>query len=93
RMMHISAVFACNFTNYLWTIASELLKKEDLPFEVLHPLLEETLKKAFAVSPEKGQTGPAVRGDLAIVNKHLSVLDGQSKEIYSLLSEAIISHH
>ena len=93
RMMHISAVFACNFTNHLWTIASELLKKEDLPFEVLHPLLEETLKKAFTVSPEKGQTGPAVRGDRAIINKHLSVLDGQPKEIYSLLSEAIITHH
>lgn len=93
RMMHISAVFACNFTNHLWTIASEILEKEKLPFEVLHPLLEETIKKAFTVSPEKGQTGPAVRGDRAVIDKHLSMLDGKPAEIYSLLSESIISRH
>lgn len=93
RMMHISAVFACNFTNHLWTIAAEILQKEGLPFEVLQPLLEETAKKAFAVSPEKGQTGPAVRGDRAIIDKHLSMLSGQPEKIYSLLSESIIRHH
>lgn len=93
RMMHISAVFACNFTNHLWTIAAEILQKEGLPFEVLQPLLEETVKKAFAVSPEKGQTGPAVRGDRAIIDKHLSMLSGQPEKIYSLLSESIIRHH
>ncbi len=93
RMMHISAVFACNFTNHLWTIAAEILRKEGLPFEVLQPLLEETVKKAFAVSPEKGQTGPAVRGDRAIIDKHLSMLSGQPHEIYRLLSDSIIRHH
>lgn len=93
RMMHIAAVFGCNFVNYLWTLASDILSRENLPLDVLKPLLEETLKKAFVVGPENGQTGPAVRGDRKIINNHLSLLDGQEHEIYNLLSESIMSRY
>lgn len=91
KKMHISAVFACNFTNYLWTVASELLAKDNLPFDVLRPLLEETLRKAMVNSPAKSQTGPAVRGDRRIVDAHLAMLDGREKEVYGLLSECIMA--
>lgn len=92
RKMHIAAVFACNFTNHLWGIASELLQKADVPFSVLKPLLEETMRKAFeAPSPHAVQTGPAARKDRRIIGEHLSRLDGNEREIYRLISESIIS--
>lgn len=91
KKMHISAVFACNFTNYMWTLAEELLKHDNLPFDVLRPLLEETLRKAFVNSPSASQTGPAIRGDRKIVDSHLGLLDGKEKEIYKLLSESIMA--
>lgn len=91
KKMHIAAVFACNFTNYLWTIADELLSRDGLPFDVLRPLLDETLRKAFVNSPAASQTGPAARGDRRVIDAHLSNLSGSEREIYSLLSEAIMS--
>lgn len=91
KKMHIAAVFGCNFTNYLWTLAAELLARDGLPFEVLRPLLEETLRKAFVNSPAASQTGPAARGDRRVIDGHLSLLDGREKEIYSLLSDCIMS--
>lgn len=93
RMMHIAAVFACNFTNYMWTLASDVLSVEGLPFDVLKPLLEETLRKACTVGPEAGQTGPAARGDRRVIDTHINLIDGEKKEIYRLLSECIISRH
>lgn len=90
KKMHISAVFACNFTNYLWTIAARLLAADKLPFSVLQPLLEETLRKALVNSPASSQTGPAARGDRQIIDAHLNLLEGENRELYSILSEAII---
>lgn len=92
RRMHIAAVFSCNFTNYMWVLASELLQKEGLSFDVMRPLLEETMRKAFANSPAAGQTGPAVRGDKNILATHLGLLDGIHKDVYASLSEKIYTH-
>lgn len=91
KKMHISAVFACNFTNYMWTLAEEQLERANLPFDVLRPLLEETLRKAFVNSPSSSQTGPAIRGDRRVMDGHLALLDGNEKEIYRLLSESIMA--
>lgn len=94
RKMHVAAVFACNFTNHLWTIADDLLRQEGLTLEVLHPLMKETMRKAIASeSPADGQTGPAVRGDRAVMDKHMSMLDSDMGQIYSLLSESIEKRH
>ncbi len=92
RKMHIAAVFSCNFTNYMWVIADELLRKEGLSFDVMRPLLEETMRKAFASSPEKGQTGPAVRGDTRVMDRHKSMLSERDREIYELISRRIFEH-
>ncbi len=93
RKMHVAAVFACNFTNYLWTVADDLLKEEGLSLAVLHPLLEETLRKAETVSPAEGQTGPAKRGDKSVMEKHISMLSGDLASIYRELSSAIYKYH
>lgn len=72
--LHVAAVFANNFANHCFTIAEKLLEEKDLPFEMLHPLMEETLAKALLDSPARMQTGPAVRGDEDTVKRHLKLL-------------------
>lgn len=90
RRMHIAAVFACNFTNYMFTVADDLLRADGLSLEVLYPLIRETMRKAMdGGSPAAGQTGPAVRGDSAIVKRHASMLPAELADIYMQLSDAI----
>ncbi|MDE6449649.1 MAG: DUF2520 domain-containing protein [Muribaculaceae bacterium] len=81
KALHIAAVFACNFVNYMWTEADELLRNEGLNINYLRPLLEETLGKIGSVSPADAQTGPARRGDTKIISEHLSQLTGEKREI------------
>lgn len=91
KRLHLAAVFACNFTNHLLTIAHQELKKLNLPFEVLHPLIVETINKALEITPFAAQTGPALRGDQNTINTHLQLLAEQPliQHIYRLLSENI----
>ena len=89
RRMHIAAVFACNFTNYMFTVADDLLKADGLSLDVLYPLIRETMRKAMEGSPAAGQTGPAVRGDRQVVERHASMLPDGLADIYRQLSEAI----
>lgn len=92
KLIHLSAVFACNFSNYMYVIAEKLLSKNKLSFELLKPLIEETALKIKSGSPAKMQTGPAVRNDRNTINAHLKLLnsDNNLKNIYKLLSESII---
>ena len=93
--LHIAAVFACNFTNHLYGIASDVLGEASLPFDLLYPLLHETTQKACSMNPYLAQTGPAVRGDAQVVNKHLMLLRDhlQWQHIYRLMSLAIAGQH
>lgn len=89
--LHIAAVFANNFTNHFWGISRELLEKANIPKEILHPLMEETLQKAINQNPFEVQTGPAVRFDEETINRHLKSLekDPQLHEIYKLITQNI----
>jgi predicted short-subunit dehydrogenase-like oxidoreductase (DUF2520 family) len=91
KILHLSAVFACNFSNSMYTIASDLLKKANLPFELLHPLIMETARKATTRPPSEVQTGPARRNDLATMKTHETMLETSElyREIYILLSKTI----
>ena len=93
RRMHIAAVFACNFTNYMFTVADDLLRADGLSLGVLHPLLGETVRKAMSGSPAEGQTGPAVRGDREVMERHASMLSPDLAVIYKMLSESIYKRH
>lgn len=70
QQLHLAAVFACNFSNHMLAIANELLEESQLPKDLLHPLIEETLHKALALGPKQAQTGPALRGDTPVLEKH-----------------------
>lgn len=89
--MHLASVFANNFVNAMYQCAEEILGHENIPFQVVHALIRQTAEKALSFSPSSCQTGPARRGDIAVMKKHLSLLEDSPKlyEIYSLLSQYI----
>ena len=90
RSLHLAAVFACNFTNHIYALSYKLLEQEEIPADVLLPLIDETTAKIHAMPPAAAQTGPAIRYDENVINKHLAMLDDPDmKEIYQLLSRSI----
>jgi len=93
KMLHLSAVFVCNFTNHLYAIAQDLCKQHSLPFSLLEPLIMETALKVREVPAASAQTGPAIRGDQKVMDAHLALLTNDiHKQIYTLLSGAIQEH-
>jgi len=90
--LHVSAVFACNFTNHLLTISQQIMHNEGLNFDLMKPLIAETLSKSLEIGPEKSQTGPAVRGDVETLEKHMQFLEKAPRlaEIYQKLSQHIL---
>ena len=95
KSLHIAAVFACNFVNHFYTLAAKYLADQDIPFEVLHPLIEETARKALEMHPKQAQTGPAIRFDENIINDHLESLKDYPplKELYNSISRSIFELH
>ena len=92
--LHLAAVFVNNFTNYLFQIGSDILEKDNLSFDLLKPLIHETVDKLDHLSPLEAQTGPAKRKDLKSIQKHLDLMDsGVEKEIYELMSKALIQKY
>ena len=92
KVLHVAAVFACNFTNHLLALAKSITDSENLEFDLLKPLITETFKKALAAeNPADVQTGPAIRGDKTTINRHLDYLkeDENLLEIYEVLTESI----
>jgi len=94
KILHLAAVFACNFPNYLYGIAQQLLAEHDMGFEMLRPLILETAQKVQTHLPADVQTGPAVRNDENTMAAHLQMLNNEQdlKAVYSLLSQGIIKN-
>lgn len=90
-LMHLSAVFACNFTNYMYVLASEITTEAGIDFNVLMPLIKETADKLNYLTPAEAQTGPAARSDEKTIEIHKKILANKNNlyRIYSLLSESI----
>jgi len=91
KILHLAAVFACNFSNNMYAIAEDLLKKSDLDFEMLKPLIIETTNKIKEHSPKSVQTGPAKRKDLQTIENHIVLLEDEDlKSIYKLITNQIL---
>lgn len=92
KYLHLTAVFACNFVNSMYAVAEEILIENNLDFDFLLPLIKETAEKASQNSPLKVQTGPAVRNDKNVIDKHLKLLSHlpKYKKLYSFVSEIIL---
>ena len=89
--LHVAAVFACNFANHMFTLSSEVLEEAGLPFDAMLPLIKTTIAKLDDMTPAESQTGPAARGDMKIIEKHLASLQGDKQEIYQILSQSIMN--
>lgn len=91
RKLHLSAVFVSNFVNALFTMGNEILNDTKLPFNILKPLIIETIDKAFESGPDNAQTGPAKRGDMGTIQSHLALLSNKPEiaALYSLFSTYI----
>ncbi|SDR74568.1 Rossmann-like and DUF2520 domain-containing protein [Gramella sp. MAR_2010_147] len=93
KALHVSAVFINNFSNHLFTLAADFCKKEELPFDILRPLIKETVNKLESLDPYSAQTGPALRNDQKTIAAHLEMLDEDRKKIYTILTESIQNLH
>lgn len=93
KALHVAAVFVSNFVNHLYQMGNEICTENNLSFDILKPLIQETANKILTLSPKEAQTGPAKRKDTQTINTHLSFLtDENQKEIYKLLTKSIIDH-
>ncbi len=90
KALHVSAVFVNNFVNHLYEIGNEICFENNVPFEILKPLILETANKVMTLSPEKAQTGPAKRNDNETIQKHLDFLTNENQaKIYKILTQSI----
>jgi len=89
KYLHLSAVFACNFVNHIYDLAAQILEEQSLSFDFLLPLIKETAAKVEDITPREAQTGPAIRGDKSIIQKHLNLLNEKNRKLYEILSESI----
>jgi predicted short-subunit dehydrogenase-like oxidoreductase (DUF2520 family) len=88
--LHVAGVYACNFTNLMYTLAAELLSDTHIPFKALLPLIDQTAAKIHTLSPHEAQTGPARRGDENVMAHHKTLLPNEElRQIYQLLSDQI----
>lgn len=97
QTLHLAAVFACNFSNYCYDIAKQIMDAEQVDFSLLYPLMLETADKATQYEPKSMQTGPAMRRDENILQLHETLLTQMQrqdlKEIYQLMSEQLMQRH
>jgi predicted short-subunit dehydrogenase-like oxidoreductase (DUF2520 family) len=95
KALHVAAVFASNFTNHMLTLSKDILERNNLNFDLLKPLINETIAKGQAVGPENAQTGPASRGDVEVLDRHLAFLqeDEALAEIYKVISQHILDRY
>ncbi len=89
--VQMCGVWANNFVNHMYAIAGGICERNGLPFDVLQPLIHETAEKMLEMEPKQAQTGPARRGDDIIINRHLDVLENDSRllQIYQILTDSI----
>ncbi len=93
KSLHVSAVFVCNFVNHLYQIGNEICDENQVDFEILKPLIQETANKILSIYPNEAQTGPAKRNDTQTINEHLKFLKTENQiEIYKLLTKSIIDN-
>jgi predicted short-subunit dehydrogenase-like oxidoreductase (DUF2520 family) len=95
KVIHLAAVFASNFTNFLVSISQELLIENGIDIEVLDPIIQQTARNASSGVVSELQTGPAIRKDMETIKKHIEMLSthAEFKEIYELITKTIIQRN
>lgn len=93
KALHVSAVFVNNFVNELYELGHEICAENNISFDILKPLIQESAQKVQTLKPLEAQTGPAKRKDQQTISTHLEFLKDQNKkDIYTLMTQSIQSH-
>ncbi len=94
KLLHLSAVFVNNFTNHMYQIGNEICEDNQVPFDILKPLISETVEKLDSLPPLEAQTGPAKRSDQQTIQRHLQQLKNEThKEVYQIITKSITETH
>jgi len=93
-ILHLTAVFANNFTNFMFAAAEEILNKAGISYSLLEPIISQTARVAKNGSVFMQQTGPAIRGDYEVLEKHRQILGRfpEFLDLYNLISQNIITY-
>jgi predicted short-subunit dehydrogenase-like oxidoreductase (DUF2520 family) len=93
-LYHAAAVFSSNFTVVLQGIAQDAWQTAGVPPELMRPLTEALLKSTvdnvLAMGPAQALTGPAARGDTAVLQAQGAIVqtwNAPAGEAYALLSQ------
>jgi predicted short-subunit dehydrogenase-like oxidoreductase (DUF2520 family) len=95
KLLHVSAVFVNNFTNFMLTEGIEIASRAGFSPEILEPLIRETINKALENGPSSSQTGPAIRNDIDTIKKHIELLSFSPdlQKLYSEVTQSILKHY
>ena len=93
KMLHLAAVYANNFSNHMFTQADKICAQNNIPFDMLGPLMEETVNKLGVMSPREAQTGPARRKDREVISRQMALLEPEMQNLYKTLSESIMGQY
>jgi predicted short-subunit dehydrogenase-like oxidoreductase (DUF2520 family) len=92
---HVAAVFANNYTNYMYDLAESYLSAKGLELDVLFPIIRQTAERISQETPKQVQTGPALRNDLRTLKKHEDALKEfpEMLKVYQFLADCIKERH
>lgn len=96
-LYHLSAVLSCGFVAADLQMATEVLKKigvsDRRALQTVLPIARETLKQVGELGVRSAMTGPAVRGDLATIQRHLAALMKAAPEmlrVYAAVTDWVL---
>lgn len=95
KWLHLSAVISNNFTNHLMAICEKICTDNNIPFSALEPIISQTFSRFKQSSPALVQTGPAIRGDIKVIEEQTQLLHAhpQWQEIYKAVTASIQGMH
>ena len=89
--LHVAAVFANNFANFMMSQAFEIVEQHDLDLKILLPIIQQSTQNWNRGIAKEKQTGPAIREDYRTMDRHIDLIkDNSIKEMYKLISQNII---
>ena len=93
-LYHAAAAIASNFTVTLLQVARDLFERAGVERELAHGALVELVRGSVAnvgaVGLPRALTGPAARGDVALIERHLAALEPAERELYRRLLAATL---
>lgn len=91
KWLHLTAVLSNNFTNHLFAIADKLCAEHNLPFNLLLPIIEQSILRLQTTSAYTQQTGPAKRNDTEVIQRQLQMLENHPEwqALYRQLTASI----